>query len=74
MNEFRICDRCKKTNIKSLIPKLNELDPNASIIVGCQNLCGIGGMKSFVIVNHVPIIAPNEDALIDEIKKKLDLL
>ena len=69
MNEFRICDRCKKTNVKS---RLQRLDPEANIIVGCQNLCGIGRMKSFAIVNHIPIIAQNEDALMDEIKKKLN--
>lgn len=70
-NEFKICDRCKGTNIETLIPKLKEIDPNASIIVGCQNFCGIGRTKSFVIVNHVPVIALNEDELIKEIRKKI---
>lgn len=70
-NEFRVCDKCKGTNIKTLIPKLKEIDSDASIIVGCQNLCGIGRTKSFVIMNHIPIIADNEEMLIAEIEKKL---
>ena len=71
-NEFRICDKCRGTNIRTLVPKLKEIDSEASIIIGCQNLCGIGRTKSFAIVNHIPIIAPNEDSLIEEIKKKLN--
>ena len=38
MNQFRVCDKCKGTKINSLIPKLKELDNNAEIIIGCQNL------------------------------------
>lgn len=70
-NEFRICDRCKATNIKTLIPKLKLIDPSANIIIGCQNLCGIGRNKSFAIFNHIPIIAENESELIMEITKKI---
>ncbi len=70
-NEFKICDKCKATNIDTLIPKLKEIDPEASIDVGCQNFCGIGRTKSFAIVNHVPVIAETEDELIEEIRKKL---
>lgn len=70
-NEFKICNRCKGTNVDTLIPKLKEIDSEASIIVGCQNFCGIGRTKSFAIVNHLPVIAENEDELIKEIRKKL---
>lgn len=70
-NEFRICNRCKATNVDTLIPKLKEIDKEASIIVGCQNFCGIGQTKSFAIVNHTPIIAEAEDELIEKIKEKL---
>ncbi len=70
-NEFRICDKCKATNIKSLVQKLKLIDPDANIIIGCQNLCGIGRNKSFVIFNHIPIITENEDELIKEITKKV---
>lgn len=70
-HEFRICDKCKGTNEKTLIPKLKELDDNAHIIVGCQNFCGIGRTKPFVIVDHIPVVAPTEDELIENIKKQL---
>ena len=70
-HEFRICDKCKGTDIKTLIPKLKEIDSNANIIVGCQNFCGIGRTKSFIVVDHIPIIADNEIELIQKIKEKL---
>ena len=38
INEFRICDRCKATNVNTLIPKLKEIDSACKIKVGCQNL------------------------------------
>ena len=71
-NQFRVCDKCKATNIDTLIPKLKEIDPDAEIVVGCQNFCGIGQTKSFAIVNHVPVIATCEDELIEKIKEKLE--
>lgn len=71
MNEFRICDRCKGTNIQSLKKKLQELDSKATILVGCQNMCGIGRTKPFVIVNHIPVVADTEEELILKIKDKL---
>lgn len=71
MNQFRVCDKCKATNIKTLVPRLKELDSEAEIIIGCQNFCGIGAKKSFVICNHVPIIAENEDELIDKVKQTI---
>lgn len=71
LNEFRICDKCKGTNVKSLKTKLLEIDPNSKISVGCQNMCGIGRTKSFCIVNHIPIIAENETELIEKVKNKI---
>ncbi len=68
MNEFRICDQCKGTNVKSLKSKLEALDPNAKIMIGCQNMCGIGRTKPFVIVNHIPVIANTEEELLEKVK------
>ncbi len=68
---YKICDKCKGTNTKTLIPKLKEIDSNAEIQIGCQNFCGIGRSKNFVIVNHTPIIALNEDELIEKVKEQL---
>ena len=71
MNQFRLCDKCKGTNIDSLLPKLKEIDSSAEIIIGCQNFCGIGAKKPFVICNHVPIVADNENELIEKIKQAI---
>ena len=71
MNQFRVCDKCKGTNLKSLLPKLKEIDVQSEVIIGCQNFCGIGAKKPFVICNHVPIVADTEDELIEKIKKAI---
>ncbi len=64
---FRICDKCKGTNVKTLVPKLKKISPDACIQIGCQGLCGIGRSNSFVIINHMPIIADNEEMLLQKI-------
>ncbi|MFA5602405.1 MAG: DUF1450 domain-containing protein [Bacilli bacterium] len=71
MNKFAICDICKGTNVDTLLPKLKEIDKDAEIEIGCQSFCGIGATKSFAIVNNLPIIADNEDELIEKIKESL---
>lgn len=70
-NQFKVCDRCKATNIQTLLPKLKELDSEADIVIGCQNFCGIGATKSFAIVNNIPIITDSEDNLIEKIKETI---
>lgn len=72
MNKFGVCDRCKATNIKSLIPKLKKIDDKAIINIGCQSACGIGRNKSFVICNDKLIVAENEDELITKVKQAIN--
>lgn len=72
-NEFRICDECKTTNLKTLLSRLKEIDPNATIEVGCQSYCGIGHKKHFVVVNDRYLTAMNEDQLVEKIRKFLKL-
>jgi len=72
MNEFKICDICQKDQATTLKPKLEELDPNANIIVGCHGFCAIGATKEFCIVNGVPVIADTEDDLIEAVKEKIN--
>jgi uncharacterized protein YuzB (UPF0349 family) len=72
MNEFKVCDICEAVNSESMIKRLKEIDPNASIEVGCQGFCGIGATKPFVIVNGLPAIADNEDEVILKVKEMLN--
>ena len=70
-NEFRICNICKAVNSKSLEKRLKEIDSEATINIGCQNVCGIGRSKPFVIVNHKLVVAETEDELINKVKEQL---
>ena len=70
-NEFRDCDKCKATNLNTLLPRLKAIDPKAKIYQGCQSYCGPGRDRSFVFVNNKPILAENEDELIQKVKEFL---
>ncbi|MGL4337481.1 MAG: DUF1450 domain-containing protein [Turicibacter sp.] len=71
-NEFRVCDKCKATNINTLLPRLKEIDADAKVFIGCQSYCGPGRDRSFVFVNNKPVVAATEDELIEKVKEVLN--
>lgn len=68
-NEFRICDDCRMTNVKTVLPLLKKVDPDAEIVIGCQSYCGIGHKKLFAIVNGRHVTAMSEEELANKVEK-----
>ena len=71
-HEFKVCDRCRGTNLNVLIPRLQKIAPHAKILEPvCTSYCGPGRDYPFVFLNNKPIKGENEDDLIEKIKEIL---
>lgn len=71
LNDIRICDKCKHMRIKSMLPKLKKLDPNADVKVACKSYCGPCSRYAFVFINGRYVTAPTEDEAIEKARKYL---
>lgn len=71
--EFKVCDKCKGTNLATLLPKLERLDPAAKIVVACHSYCGPGRDEPFVFVNNKLIRARDEQTLIEKVEAVLNI-
>lgn len=68
-NTIQICDKCKHTRVKTLVPKLQKLSPEADIKVGCKSYCGPCSRSAFIFVNGRYVTGATEDEAVEKVKK-----
>lgn len=68
-NNIQICDKCKHTRVKTLLPKLQKLSPDADIKVGCKSYCGPCSRSAFIFVNGRYVTGATEDEAVEKAKK-----
>jgi len=68
-NEIRVCDKCKHTRLKTIVPRLEKLAPDADIKVGCKSYCGPCSRFAFVFINGRYITGATEDEAVDKASK-----
>jgi hypothetical protein len=65
-NDIQICDKCRHIRVKTLLPKLQKLDPHCHIKIGCKSYCGPCARGPFVFVNGRYLTGQSEDELLEK--------
>lgn len=68
-NKIQICDKCKHIRVKTLLPRLQKLAPEAEIKVGCKSYCGPCARSAFIFVNGRYVTGTTEDEALEKAKK-----
>jgi uncharacterized protein YuzB (UPF0349 family) len=68
-NDIRVCDKCKYMKMKTAVPKLQKLAPEADIKVACKSYCGPCSRFAFIYINGRYITAATEDEAIEKARK-----
>ncbi|WP_438447907.1 DUF1450 domain-containing protein [Gorillibacterium sp. sgz5001074] len=68
-NKIQICDKCKHIRVKTLLPKLQKLDPEAEVKVGCKSYCGPCARSAFIFINGRYVTGATEDEALEKAKK-----
>lgn len=68
-NDIRVCDECNHIRLKSIIPKLEKLAPDAEIKIGCKSYCGPCAKRAFVFINGRYVSAPTEEEVLEKVAK-----
>ncbi|ANY68512.1 DUF1450 domain-containing protein [Paenibacillus algorifonticola] len=68
-NDIMVCDKCRFYQVKTLVPKLQKLAPDAEIRVGCKSYCGPCARSPFIFINGRYIKGATEDEAIEKAKR-----
>ncbi|GIQ68157.1 DUF1450 domain-containing protein [Xylanibacillus composti] len=68
-NDIRICDKCRHIRLKTMVPKLEQLDPEAEIKIGCKSYCGPCSRAAFIYINGRYVTGQTEDEAIEKARK-----
>ena len=68
-NDIRVCDECNHIRLKTILPKLEKLAPDAEIKIGCKSYCGPCGKRAFVFINGRYVSASTEDEVLEKVAK-----
>ncbi|GAA4862492.1 DUF1450 domain-containing protein [Paenibacillus vulneris] len=68
-NDIRVCDKCKHMKMKTALPKLQKLAPDADIKVACKSYCGPCSRFAFIYINGRYVTGATEDEAIEKASK-----